>query len=67
MGVWMKKHNKSDVGLEPKLGVLHLNELGKDNWNLRDLKCGGARGHLKDKRVAKVTQNRYYLLYVVGG
>lgn len=41
MGVWMKKHNKSDVGLEPNLDVLYLNELGKDNWNLRDLKCGG--------------------------
>ena len=58
MGVWMKKRNKSDVGLEPKLGVLHLNELGKNNWNLSDLTLGGVRGHLEEKRVVKLTKKR---------
>jgi len=47
-----KEVQQSDVGLKPKLGVLHLNELGKNSWTLRDLTLGGFRGHLEEKRVA---------------
>ena len=54
----MKKCNKSDVGLKPNLGIFHPNELGKKKWTFSDLTLGGVRGHLEDKRVVKVTQNR---------
>ena len=54
----MNKHNKSDVGLEPKLGVLHLNDLGKNNWTLSNFTLGGVIGHLVEKRVEKAIQNR---------
>jgi len=34
MGVWMEKHKKRHVELEPKLGDFEVNELGKNNWTL---------------------------------
>ena len=41
MGIWMEKHKKIHVELEPKLGAFQVNEVGKNTWSLTDLILGG--------------------------
>lgn len=39
IGIYRKKWKKSDLGLEPKLGFFHINDLGK-KLDLSDLRHG---------------------------